>query len=97
MTLITKITNNEISLSNLSQTELSRNFIKFSPKILKDFFEDMEIPFELMIKLDDKKFRTLFGTQNRLFFKKKDLKLSDNVKYRIKIEDSKLVKLSIIS
>ena len=96
MAKIKRVANDEINLVKFSSTELSRNFIKFTPKNARDFFDDIEIPSEIIIQLNNKKFKAIFGTQNRLFIKRKKLILSDGTIYKMKRIDSKLINLSIL-
>ena len=70
-------------ISKISNTEAKRQFIKFSPKDVPSQLKEKEPMHKILVKSPSKKKYIVWGTENRLYIKKKIFRLSSDDLFKL--------------
>lgn len=71
-------------ISEFSDTEVNRRFIKFSPKFIPAEFQDAKDSGKLKIRIGKKSFNCVWGTQNRLYINKRNFTFENDSEIKLR-------------
>ena len=81
-------------ISGVSATEAKRQFIKFNPKQIPLQLKEKEPPLTILVKIGRSKRKFIvFGTENRLYIKKKIFPLSADDSFKLHFLQDRLVEI----
>ena len=79
-----KLDDETFVISDFSNTEVNRHFIKISPKKTFEEFQDAKNYGKLKIRIGKKSFNCVWGTQNRLYINKRNFTFGNDSEIKLR-------------